>query len=85
MKLLEDGYCTVMIDGRHRRRFVEMLREKTGGERVSKPLRKCYAFRVDDKAILLAQKITLSNIAYILTAFRQHETTLSVAMQSLPN
>lgn len=31
MELLREGYCVVMLDDRHRRRYVEILRNEDSG------------------------------------------------------
>lgn len=46
MKLLKDGNCMVMLDGRHRRCSVEMLGDEDGEECAAEPLRTHYAFLV---------------------------------------
>lgn len=45
MKLLNDGYYVVMLDGCHLRRSAKMLRDKDGIDCVVEPLGMRYTFR----------------------------------------
>lgn len=65
MKLLKDGYCMFILDGRHCCHSVEMLRDKEGinWAAESSPMRN--AFRFGGKRIFPAQVIVVSMIACI--------------------
>lgn len=67
MMMLKDGYRIVVLDDRHWRRFVKMLRKKRM-KSVLAPLRIRYASNINGKTILSAQVIKLTNIATISAA-----------------
>lgn len=51
VKLLEDGYCTVNLDGYHRHRNGEMLRNYDRLKEATEPLRMHYVLPADWKPI----------------------------------
>lgn len=83
MRVLKESYCMVMLNDRHRRHFVEMLRNTDRMKSTLAPLRTRYMFRVDCKAISLAQAIKMSYITNISTSIVRRDATFTDTMQSL--
>lgn len=82
IKLLKDGYCMVMLNGRLRRRYFQML-QNNEMQWPSVPLRLCYAFYVDGKVISRAQAMILRTIAKIRTVNMRSDAAFTYMMPSL--
>lgn len=84
-KMLENGYCIVILDGRHQRPSVETLRHEDGMEWPAKPLRPFSAFRVNGKSISPTQKMKLNNTSDIFSEIMWLKQTVKNMMQTLLN
>lgn len=83
MKLQKDAYYVFMLDSRHRRRNLEMLRDVYSIKWGSLPLDMRYTFPVDVRTFSLTKATKVGNRTNISTAIVQHEAKLTDKMQSL--
>lgn len=81
-KLHREGYYMEMLDGRHHRHYVKILRIEEEIDWGSALVRMRYAFCVDGKAFSSAQKIKLRNIANNFTAIGRRKAMLTDKIKS---
>lgn len=82
-KLQKDGYCMFMLNGRHWRRSMEILRVEDSAECTFYLLRTRYVFCADGKSISPAQEIRLSKMANISMAIVRYKATFTDTSHSL--
>lgn len=82
-KLLNDGYGMEMLDRRHLRRAMKLLREKDDFEWTTKPPPICYLIWVEIRPIFPSQATMLGNIADVWLGTMRPELTHTDVMQRL--
>lgn len=83
MKSLENGYCMVVLDSRHRRFSVKMVTDEDGVELLEETVCMRYAILVDEKPISSSQSLKISKKENISTVVLQRKATFADKIQSL--
>lgn len=81
-KIVQEGYCRVMVNSHHWRSCIKILRNENGMKCASAPLRMCCALGVDNKSIFPSQEFKLGKIANVSTKIVQPEPKFTDTMQS---